>query len=313
MAATTKELGQLTLADFQTTPRRRTRDYLARYLFLATAIGTFVVSALIIWSVSREAWSFITQVELGALTDIGWFPRRGRFDLSTLVVGTLLVAGIAMLVAAPAGLGIAVYLSEYAHPRARKIVKPIVEMLASVPSVVLGFFAIAFITPEVLEPFIADISFFNLLAAGIAVGLLTIPIIASISEDAMRAVPMAMREASYGLGSRKVTTATRVVFPAAISGIIASLIVGFSRAVGETMVVAIAAGAVGGGLFTTDPTQPGQTITAAMAALGVGTDQVAGDDLAFQSLYFLGAVLFVITFLLNLLGDRLVRRFQEKY
>ena len=313
MATATEDTGQLSVADFKTAPRRRNSERAARLIFLSMAIATFLVSALIIWSVGREAWDFVTRVEVDSLTHIGWFPRRGLYDLSTLVAGTLIVAGIAMAVATPVGLGIAVYLSEYAHPRARKIFKPVVEMLASIPSVVLGFFAISFITPEILQPFFDDISFFNLLAAGIAVGMLTIPIIASISEDAMKAVPMAMREASYGLGSRKVTTATRVVFPAAISGIIASLIVGFSRAVGETMVVAIAAGAVGGGLFTTDPLQPGQTITGAMAALGVGSDQVAGDTLAFQSLYFLGALLFIITFLLNVVGDRLVRRFQERY
>jgi phosphate transport system permease protein len=147
----------------------------------------------------------------------------------------------------------------------------------------------------------------------VAVGVLTVPIIASVAEDALRAVPMSLREASFGLGARRVSTTFRVVFPAAISGIVAALILGCPRAIGETMVVAIAAGATGGGLFSTDPLQPGQTMTAAMAALAYGSDQVAGNDLAFQSLYFVGLLLFVLTLLLNLAGDRLVHRVREVY
>jgi phosphate transport system permease protein len=154
---------------------------------------------------------------------------------------------------------------------------------------------------------------FTLAAAGLAVGILTIPIVASVAEDALRAVPMALREASFGLGARRAETTFRVVFPAAISGIIAALILGISRAVGETMVVAIAAGATGGGLRSLDPLQPGQTMTAAMAALGFGSDQVAGADLAFQSLYFVGLLLFVLTLFLNFIGDRLVARIREEY
>ena len=150
-------------------------------------------------------------------------------------------------------------------------------------------------------------------AAGLAVGILTVPIVASVAEDALRAVPMALREASFGLGARRAQTTFRVVFPAAISGIIAALILGISRAVGETMVVAIAAGATGGGLRSFDPLQPGQTMTAAMAALGFGSDQVAGANLAFQSLYFVGLLLFLLTLLLNFVGDRLVARIREEY
>jgi phosphate transport system permease protein len=261
-----------------------------------------------------DAWDFFSQVPKAELWTIGWFPRRGLFDIRTLVVGTFIVTGVAMLVAVPLGLGAALYLSEFAKERTRKVLKPVLEILAGIPSVVLGYFAIAFINPNLITTLFDDANkAFNLAAAGVAVGILTIPIIASVAEDALQAVPMALREASFGLGARRVSTTFRVVFPAAISGIVAALILGVSRAIGETMVVAIAAGATGGGLFSTDPLQPGQTMTAAMAALAYGSDQVAGDDLAFQSLYFVGLLLFVMTLLLNLLGDRLVRRFREEY
>jgi phosphate transport system permease protein len=303
----------LSVGDLQSSPRRARRNRLAAALFLAAALTSMAVSAAIVLAIATEAWTFLTTVELSSLTDIGWFPRRGMYDISTLLVGTLLVAGIAMAVATPVGLGAATYLSEYANPRVRSVLKPILEVLASVPSVVLGLFAISFITPNLIQPVAESANFFNVLAAGIAVGFLTIPLVASISEDAMRSVPDSLREASAGLGARKITTTVRVVLPAAVSGIVAACIVGLSRAVGETMVVAIAAGGVGGGLFSTDVLQPGQTLTGAMASLGLGTDQVAGDDLAFQSLYFLGALLFVITFALNLAGEAFVRRVREKY
>jgi phosphate transport system permease protein len=230
-----------------------------------------------------------------------------------LFVGTLWITGIAMLVAGPIGLGVAIYLSEYASPASRRILKPLIETLASIPSVVIGFFAVSFISPQVLQPLFSSIGIFSLLAAGLGVGVLTVPIIASISEDAMRAVPSELREASYGLGSRPVTTALRVVFPSALSGITAAFIVGVSRAIGETMVVFIAAGGSGGAIFESDPTKPGQAITAAMASLGAGTDSVAGSGIAFQSLYFLGALLFVTTLILNLLSDLIVRRFRQAY
>jgi phosphate transport system permease protein len=290
-----------------------------RWVFRLAALLTFLITVLIIGTLAFDAWDFISKLAdtpdgLSALTTIGWFPRRGMFDIGTLVVGTLIVTGIAMLVAMPLGLGTAVYLSEFARPGFRRVVKPIIEILAGIPSVVLGYFAIAFINPNVVANlFDSANKAFTLAAAGIAVGILSIPIIASVTEDALQAVPMSLREASSGLGAKRVQTTFRVIFPAGISGIIAALILGFSRAVGETMVVAIAAGAVGGGLFRLNALQPGQTMTAAMASLGFGSDQVAGDTLAFQSLYFVGMLLFFMTLGLNLLGDRLVRRLREEY
>jgi len=285
-----------------------------RLIFSAAAVATLAISILIIYTLVKDAWGFFIDVPKGDLWNIGWFPRRGIFDIKTLILGTLMVTGIAMLIAVPLGLGVAIYLSEFAAPRVRRVLKPIIEVLAGIPSVVLGYFAISFINPNIITALVGGSNkAFNVAAAGVAVGILTIPIIASVSEDALRAVPMALREASYGLGARRVSTTFRVVFPAAISGIVAALILGISRAIGETMVVAIAAGAVGGGLFSTDPFQPGQTMTAAMAALGFGSDQVAGSGLAFQSLFFIGFLLFVITLVLNMIGDRLVRKVREEY
>jgi phosphate transport system permease protein len=252
-------------------------------------------------------------VDLSALNTIGWAPRRGMFDLPTLLIGTFLVSAIAMLLAAPIGLLSAIYLSEYASPRVRSIVKPILEILAGIPSIVLGFFAIAVISPDIVQRINPRAPGFNVLAASIGVGILSIPLVASVAEDAMRAVPRALREASYGLGARRLTTSLRVVFPAAISGIVAALILATSRAIGETMVVAVAAGASGSGARSWDIFAPGQTLTAAMASLAIGSDQVRGDDLAFPSLFFLGAVLFAMTFLLNVIGDVFVRRTRQRY
>ena len=305
--------------DLKLSPQRVAEDNRARRFLFLTGLSSVVVSALIVWSLAVEAFSFVSSPDFSwaLLTDIGWFPRRNKFDLSTLVVGTLWITGIAVVVAGPVGLGVAFYLSEYAKPRVREIIKPVIETLASIPSVVLGLFAIAFISPSILAPiggaFGVDVGIFSILSAGIGVGILTIPIIASIAEDAMRAVPLQLREASYGLGARRATTCLRVVFPAALSGISAAFIVGISRAIGETMVVFLAAGSSGGAIFQTDPTEPGQTITAAMASLGAGTDSVAGSGIAFQSLYFLGALLFLLTLALNTASDLIVRRFRQVY
>jgi phosphate transport system permease protein len=222
-----------------------------------------------------------------------------------------MVTGIAMMVAVPFGLGSAVYLSEYARPRVRRILKPTLEILAGIPSVVLGFFALQFITPNVVRGLFPGAQSANFLAAGIAVGVLTIPLVASVSEDAMRAVPNSLREASYGLGAKQWHTALRVVFPAAISGIIAAVILGVSRAVGETMIVALAAGL--NGIMTFNPTEGGLTMTGAIANLAVGSDQVAGDVAAFQSLFFVGLVLFILTLGLNILSGRMVRRYRQRY
>lgn len=298
---------------FAPTGRRKRRERRVSVILSIAAGLTILVSVAIVGTLLQQAVAFLRAVDLGSLSAIGWFPRRGMFDIRTLVAGTLLVTGVALLVAGPLGLGAAVYLSEYARPRARRILKPILEVLAGVPSVVIGFFAIAVITPHFLQRITSEFSFFNQAAAGIGVGILTLPLVASVAEDAMRAVPGSLREASYGLGGRKLSTTVRVVLPAAVSGIVAAFIVGASRAVGETMVVAIASGATGGSLFSLSLTEPGQTMTAAMAALGAGTDQVKGADAAFQSLFFVGLLLFLITLALNMLSNRFVRRVRQRY
>lgn len=293
--------------------RRHRKENSIRAAFMGAGAVSVLISVGIVYALADGAVDFLSKVEMSTLWTDGWFPRRGDFDVKTLVVGTFLVAGIAMAFAAPLGLGAAIYLSEYAPPRVRKLLKPILEVLAGIPSVVLGFFAISFITPSVLQAIKSDIAFFNILAAGIGVGILTIPIVASVAEDALRSVPMSLREASYGLGSRKMATTLKIVFPAAVSGIVAALIIGVSRAIGETMVVAVASGATGGSLFSLDIFGSGSTLTAAMAALGAGTDQVVGDNAASVSLYFLGLLLFVMTLVLNFLGEALVRRLRQDY
>ncbi|MBM3695362.1 MAG: phosphate ABC transporter permease subunit PstC [Actinobacteria bacterium] len=293
-------------------PRLR-RERRVRRLFAGAAAVSIVVSLLIVGSLVGEAWTFLRGLDLSSLWTMGWFPRRGLFDVKTVLTGTLLIALVAMVVATPLGLGAAIYLSEYARPRARRWLKPILEVLAGIPSVVLGYFALTWISPNIVMRLSSHAGVFSMAAAGIAVGILVTPLVASVSEDAMRAVPAALREASYGLGAKKATTVTRIVFPAAASGIMASLILGVSRAIGETMVVAMAAGAVGGSLFQWNIFQPGQTMTAAMSALAIGSDQVAGSTSAFQSLFFLGLLLFLMTLGLNLLSDRFVRKVREKY
>jgi phosphate transport system permease protein len=303
----------LTVDDLQGDRKRLRRNGLVRYVVLGAALLSILVSLLIVLALITEAWSFITQVELASLWGDGWFPRRGQYSLKPLLAGTFLVTGIAMLVAAPVGIGGAIYLSEYAPPRVRRVLKPGLEMLAGVPSVVLGFFAITVISPDLVQNIFTGASQFNLMAAGIAVGILTVPLVASVSEDAMQAVPRALREASYGLGARKVTTSIRVVVPAAVSGLVAGLILAASRAVGETMVVFIAGGSGAGALFTLDPLEPGTTMTAAMASQATGTDQVRGEGLTFQSLFFVGLLLFAMTLLLNLAADRFVRKFRRGY
>jgi phosphate transport system permease protein len=293
-------------------PRLR-RERRVRSFFRAAAVTSILISLLIVGSLAGEAWNFLRHIDLSSLWDPGWFPRRDMFDIKTVLTGTLLIALIAMVVATPLGLGAAIYLSEYARPRARRWLKPILEVLAGIPSVVLGYFALTWIRPNIVQRLNPHAGVFSMAAAGIGVGILVTPLVASVTEDAMRAVPHALREASYGLGAKKATTVTRVVFPAAASGIVASLILGLSRAIGETMVVAMAAGAVGGSLFQMNLFEPGQTMTAAMTALAIGSDQVAGSTNAFQSLFFLGLLLFLMTLALNLVSDRFVRRVREKY
>jgi phosphate transport system permease protein len=308
--ATTTAGPQVTL---KLSARRRRKEASVRVFFQAAALFSLVVSIAIVLALIGNAVSWLFDIDLGMLWGEGWFPRQDEFDVLTLVSGTFIIAGIAIVVAAPLGLGAAMYLSEYASPRARRILKPILEVLAGIPSVVLGYFALVVIQPDLVQRLFSGSTAFSLLAAGIAVGVLVTPLVASVAEDAMFAVPHALREAAYGIGARRRTVTTRVVVPAAVSGIVASLILGLSRAIGETMVVAIAAGATGGALRTFNPLDRGQTMTGAISSLAIGSDQVQGSSLAFNALYFVGICLFAITFVLNVLSERFVRRVRKDF
>jgi phosphate transport system permease protein len=242
----------------------------------------------------------------------GWFPRRERFDLLTIFTGSVIMGMIAMLVAFPLGLGTAVYLSEFAPSKVRKVLKPIVEVLAGIPSVIVGYFALKFIAPNIVTPIFSPDQPRNMLVSGLAIGVLVVPIMASVSEDALRAVPSSLREASYGIGARKSTTTIRIVIPAAVSGIVAAFIIATSRAIGETMVAAMAGGRDGSGPRTFNPLEPGLTMTAAMTNAAGGTDQV-NSGAPFQVLFFVGLLLFLMTMVLNIIGDRFVQRVRQQY
>ncbi|MFM8649538.1 MAG: phosphate ABC transporter permease subunit PstC [Actinomycetota bacterium] len=282
------------------------------------AMVTVVISALILFVLFRGAIDFFRSIgwDFGILVDDskapGWFPRRERFDLLTIVLGSIVMGLVAMIVAVPLGLGTAVYLSEYAPPRVRRVVKPAVEVLAGIPSVIVGYFALKFIAPNIVDPIFSPDQPRNMLVAGMAIGVLVVPIMASICEDALRAVPMSLREASFGVGARKSTTTIRVVLPAAVSGIVAAFIIATSRAIGETMVAAMAGGRDGSGPRVLSPLDPGLTMTAAMTNAAGGTDQVKAGA-PFQVLFFVGLLLFLLTMSLNMIADRVVRKYRQKY
>jgi phosphate transport system permease protein len=302
--------------DLSGDPRRHRRERLMRGVFFSTAVASLLVSALILVSLFSNGWTFFTDVEWSHVYDSGaWNPRQDEYSITTLLAGTGIVTGIALVVAAPLGLGAAVYLSEYARPRVRAVLKPVLEVLAGIPSVVLGFFALQWIAPNLVGKLFGEEAGRggSMMAAGIGVGILIVPLVASVSEDAMRAVPNALRQASAGLGARRMSTSIRVVLPAAVSGIVAAFILAASRAIGETMIVYIAGGASDTATFTSDPMEGSLTMTAAMASLAVGTDSVRGAGLAVESLYFVGIVLFAFTLILNIIGDRFVRRVRQAY
>jgi len=297
-------------------PRRHRREQTMRFVFAGAAAFSLLISALILVSLFSNGWEFLTNVEWRNVYDsAGWNPRQDSYSITTILVGSLVVTAVAMVVAGPLGLGAAIYLSEYARPRARSVLKPVLEVLAGVPSVVVAFFALRWIAPNVVGTLFGDEAGRggSMMAAGIGVGILTIPLMASVSEDAMQAVPDSLRQASAGLGARRMSTTLRIVLPAAISGIVAGVILAASRAIGETMVVYIAGGASDTARFTSDPLDGTLTMTAAMASLAAGTDNVKGSGLAISSLYFVGITLFFFTLILNVIGNRFVRRVRQAY
>ncbi len=293
-------------------PKRRGERAVKGVLFLAALLSVLTTTGIVV-SLLEETLSFFGEVGLGEfLGGTDWSPLFAdpSFGVLPLVTGTLLVTAIALAVAVPVGLGAAVYLAEYASPRVRRAVKPVLELLAGVPTIVFGYFALLFFTPEVLEPIFGEpLSGFNALSAGVVMGFMVVPTIASISEDAMSAVPGALREGAYGLGATKLQVATRVVFPAALSGIVASFVLGASRAVGETMIVLIAAGLQPN--LTADPRESIETMTTFIAATAKGDAPVGST--AYQAIFAVGTLLFVMTFAMNLVAIRFVRRYRQVY
>ena len=279
---------------------------LCALISVLTTVG--LVIALLVPAVQFFQEVPITEFIFG--TD--WAPLflDASFGSVPLLVGTLSITFWACAVALPFGLGSAIYLSEYAGPRTRKILKPILELLAGVPTIVFGYFALTFFTPEILRNFLhMDVAIFNALAAGIIIGFLIIPIVASISEDSMRSVPQSLREGAFGLGASKFQVALRVVFPAALSGIVASIVLAMSRAVGETMVVLIAGGQQP--QWGADIGKSMETLTAFIGATAKG--DAATGSIAFKTIFAVGMTLFVITLVMNLISIRFVRKYRQVY
>lgn len=273
-------------------------------LTILTTLGILIVLLI-------ESIAFFNEVSIVEfLTDTQWTPLFAdkHYGILALVSGTILTSFIAILVALPIGLSIAVYLNEYAHPRMRQIVKPVLEILAAIPTVVYGFFALTVVTPF-LQGFIPGLAGFNSLSPGIVMGIMIIPFISSMSEDALYAVPKSLREASYGMGATRFQTAFRVLIPAASSGIIVSVILAISRAIGETMIVAVAAGQQP--RLTLDPLVPVQTITTYIVQVSMG--DVEQNSIEFRSIFAAGITLFVFTFVLNTISAKVKRKFQHKY
>lgn len=297
-------------------PSRRLGEKAIQGLLAFCAGISIVTTTAIVISLVGPSLSFFGEVPIDEfLFGTDWSPalRPQHFGVLPIVVGTLSVTFWGLLFAVPIGLLSAIYLSEYAKPRVRKTMKPLLEVLAGIPTVAIGFFAFSFITPALQDlwpGFLGDEpNIFNALAAALAVGLLIVPIIASISEDAMSAVPSGLREGAYAMGATRMKVAVRVVFPAALSGIVASIVLGVSRAVGETMVVLMAAGATPN--LTFNPVESIEAMTAYIAITGTG--DIATGTLEYNTIFAVGLVLFVMTLLMNLISIRLVRRYREVY
>jgi phosphate transport system permease protein len=290
---------------------RKARDRVIELILLAAGLVAVFTTVAIVFILFYESSFFFEHVSIkDFITDTMWTPlfADARYGIMPLVAGTLTVTGVAVLVAIPVGTIVAIYLSEFATHRLRETVKPILELLGAVPTVVYGYFALLMVTPQ-LQKVWPELPGFNMLSAGLVIGLMIVPYVASVSEDAMRAVPKYMREGSYAMGATKLQTALRVVVPGAFSGLAAAYILGISRAVGETMVVAIAAGMMAN--LTFNPTEPAATITAYIVQVSLG--DLPHDSIGYQSIFAAGLVLMLMTLVLNVLGFFLTRKFREAY
>jgi phosphate transport system permease protein len=294
--------------------RPRWGERVIQGLLALCAVVSVVTTTAIVFALLSPTIGFFEEVSFGEFfSKDTWAPLTAdpSFGVFNVLAGTINTSLWALVFAVPVGLMSAIYLSEYAQPRIRRVVKPILEILAGIPTVALGVFAVTFISPElqgIFPNFIATPPF-AAGVAGLAIGLMIVPIIASISDDAMRAVPGGLREGAYALGATKLKVSTRVVFPAAISGIVASIVLALSRAVGETMIVLLAAGATAN--FTLAPGESVLTMTAFIGRTATG--DVATGTTAYDTIFAVGALLFVLTFLMNIFAIRLVRRFREVY
>lgn len=281
------------------------------FLFGCAAVS-IVTTVGIILVLGRESIAFFSHVSpVEFLTGTEWAPtfERARFGVLPLISGTMLIAAGALIVALPIGLGSAIFMSEYAPSVVRSVLKPTLEVLAGIPSVVYGYFALMFVTPYVLRPLFPRTEIFNAASAAIVVGVMIIPTISSLCDDALRAVPRHLREAAYALSATKLEVSTRIVLPAALSGVTAAVLLAFARAVGETMAVAIAAGMTAN--LTLDPLQRTQTLTGFMVQISQG-DTPAG-SVAFQTIFAVGATLFLITLTINFIAYKVLQRFKEVY
>ena len=280
-------------------------------LFLAGILSIFTTLA-IVYELGKEAWLFFGSPDVTFAKFFGgtkWQPGIGQFGIWPLVTSTLVTSGIAMLVSLPLGLSAALYLSEYASPRARSALKPILEILAGIPTVVYGYFALLFMTPLLQKIFGDQVQVYNMASAGIVMGIMILPLISSMSEDALSAVPRSLREGAYAMGATKLEASLQIVLPAALSGIGAAFIIGISRAVGETMIVAVAAGA--GPNFTFNPFQAAETMTGHIARISGG--DLSYNSIDYNSLFAIALMLFLVTLVLNLISQWVVGRFREKY
>ncbi len=296
---------------FSSLAYRKNRDRVIELILLACAlVAVFTTLAIVVILVVESSYFFEHVTIREFLTDRMWTPLfdDAHYGIMPLVSGTLTVTFVALLVAIPLGTIIAIYLSEFATHRMRETVKPILELLGAVPTVVYGYFALLMVTPF-LQKLIPSLPGFNMLSAGLVIGLMIVPYVASVSEDAMRAVPRYMREGSYAMGATKLQTALRVVVPGALSGIAAAYILGISRAIGETMVVAIAAGMQP--TLTFNPTEPAATITAYIVQVSLG--DLPHDSIGYQSIFAAGLVLMLMTLVFNVIGFFLTRKFREAY
>ena len=290
---------------------KKKNEYIIEFLLFLSAFVTILTTVGIILVLAVEAYKFFKEVSVFEfLTSTEWTPlfKNKSFGILPLLTGTLLTSFIAILVALPLGLIIAIYLSEYTPKEFRDYIKPSLELLAAVPTVVYGFFALMVVTPF-LQKLIPGMSGFNSLSAGIVMGIMIIPIISSLSEDALRAVPSSLREASYGMGSTRLQTAFRVTLPAASSGVVVSVILAISRAIGETMIVAIAAGQQP--RFTFNPLVPIETLTAYIVQVSLG--DVPRNSLEYRTIFAAGITLFVFTFILNNISHYIKTKYREKY